>query len=195
MRNSYLIGCDVLGADTAPAAGLVYTDKATVTAVQKALLTRGYTLKKGADGVFGPETSSAIKALQANVGIPQTGVIDSGVLAALHVEVTKVNFEDELVEVARPKSEQKLTQAALNSIADLLNPTKPLPNSSSPSSASIPGTPPSGLPGASSNFLARPLWEGAPVKVYQAGLGTIAFAAIIGGAVAMFRTKSVPRSV
>ena len=47
------------------------------TALQQDLTTLG--LYTGAvDGLYGPATVTAIKALQASAGLPQTGVVDPG---------------------------------------------------------------------------------------------------------------------
>lgn len=84
----------VLGEDpavTIPTAGANYTDAKTVAAVQSALVKKGYDCgttgpnHDGVDGVFGSHTKNAIKKMQADAGIPQTGIIDEGVIAALKV--------------------------------------------------------------------------------------------------------------
>jgi hypothetical protein len=85
-RDDVHMGDDVR---TIPTVGAVYTDAKTVTAVQSALVKRGYDLGKsgpagdGVDGVLGPKTKAAIKKLQGNAGIDQAGVIDTQVLQAL----------------------------------------------------------------------------------------------------------------
>lgn len=84
-------GLDILGAVTIPTAGANYTDAKTVTAVQAALVKKGYDLgdsgpnKDGVDGIFGSKTKAAIKKLQATIGAEQNGRIDEGVIAALQV--------------------------------------------------------------------------------------------------------------
>lgn len=81
----------VLGDVTIPSAGVTYTDAKTVTAVQAALVKKGYNCGKtgpngdGVDGEFGPNTKAAIKKMQSDTGVPQTGVIDYGVISALQV--------------------------------------------------------------------------------------------------------------
>lgn len=111
--NPYLIGCAVLGnrhlltvpevedrgiigiierelglvgvgAETIPSAGATYTDFKTVLAVQDALKKAGFN-PGTLDGKMGPNTAKAIRAMQTSIGIPVTGVIDSGVLMALKV--------------------------------------------------------------------------------------------------------------
>ena len=58
---------------------------AAVLKAQKALLALGYSLPKyGADGEWGVETSSAVRAFQRDKGIPETGVIGKTTLAALY---------------------------------------------------------------------------------------------------------------
>lgn len=67
----------------APAA----TASADVRAAQQALNDRGY--DAGAvDGVFGPQTETAIRSFQQTQGLPQTGTLDSATLAALGVADT-----------------------------------------------------------------------------------------------------------
>lgn len=80
------VGCNVvLGVQTIPSAGVNYNaDHDTVLAVQKALKAKGYDPGK-LDGVFGSKTSSAIKAMQKDANLPQTGDVDYGVLIALQV--------------------------------------------------------------------------------------------------------------
>jgi hypothetical protein len=83
---------------TIPSAGssssstaVVYTDAKTVTAVQAALVKKGYDCGStgpngdGVDGLYGSNTARAIKKLQAVINWPQTGKIDQGVLQALNV--------------------------------------------------------------------------------------------------------------
>lgn len=53
-----------------------------VRAAQVYLTYRGFA-PGGIDGVAGPRTTAAIKAFQAGVGLPQTGVIDTALLSAL----------------------------------------------------------------------------------------------------------------
>lgn len=83
--SRYLIGCDVLGGETTiPTAGAKYTDYATVYAVQSALKAKGFDPGK-LDGVMGPRTAAAIRSMQSAAGIPQTGIVDEGVIMALRV--------------------------------------------------------------------------------------------------------------
>lgn len=63
-----------------------YTDRNTVLRVQTALVSRG--INVGAlDGVMGPKTAAGIRAWQKSAAIPETGVIDYGVLLGLGVPV------------------------------------------------------------------------------------------------------------
>lgn len=74
-----------------PKAGANYTDAKTVAGVQKALVDLGYSLgtggpaNNGVDGMFGSKTKAAINKWQSDVGIPQTGIIDEGVIGGLSV--------------------------------------------------------------------------------------------------------------
>lgn len=53
-------------------------DKDKVKALQEELIKAGYKLDKyGADGIYGPETQAAVKKLQADIGVKQTGVWDA----------------------------------------------------------------------------------------------------------------------
>jgi peptidoglycan hydrolase-like protein with peptidoglycan-binding domain len=84
-------GLSLLGVDTIPTAGASYTDAKTVTAVQAALVKKGYNIgatgpnNDGVDGMFGPKTKAAIKKLQAAINADVNGTIDEGVIAALKV--------------------------------------------------------------------------------------------------------------
>jgi peptidoglycan hydrolase-like protein with peptidoglycan-binding domain len=87
-----MLGLDLLGAvETIPTAGATYTDAYTVASVQQALVDKHYDCGNsgpahdGVDGMFGPKTKSAIKKMQGDVGLQQTGKIDAGVLSALQV--------------------------------------------------------------------------------------------------------------
>lgn len=63
----------------------------TVKDVQSALLTQGYKLPVyGADGEYGPETASAIKAFQHDRGHDETGEINAALLDALGLVTAKV---------------------------------------------------------------------------------------------------------
>lgn len=56
----------------------------TVKDVQGALIALGYPLPKwGADGEYGPETASAIKAFQRDHGMAETGEIDNALIGAI----------------------------------------------------------------------------------------------------------------
>jgi peptidoglycan hydrolase-like protein with peptidoglycan-binding domain len=85
-------GFDMLGAEvTIPTVGANYTDAKTVTAVQYALVKKGYNLgttgpnHDGVDGDFGPKTSAACKKIQAIANSEQNGRIDETVIMALKV--------------------------------------------------------------------------------------------------------------
>jgi murein L,D-transpeptidase YcbB/YkuD len=57
---------------------------ADVQAAQQALNDRGYDVG-AVDGIFGPQTESAVRSFQQAQGLPQTGTLDSATLAALGV--------------------------------------------------------------------------------------------------------------
>jgi len=58
-----------------------------VKKLQKELIKYGFRLDKfGADGIFGPETQAALKALQKEIGVEQTGVLDEATKAALRTD-------------------------------------------------------------------------------------------------------------
>lgn len=153
-NRMYLFGTDILGADTIPSAGVTYTDKPTVLAVQKALLTKGFKLPKyGADGNFGDETATAIRAMQSAAGIPQTGVIDSGVLVALGVSAPILTYGPPLP-VAPPASTSRMTPGEVR--------PGPVINTSS------------GQPFAPPTWASTPLWAGAPVNRLQGVIGSVA---------------------
>lgn len=54
-----------------------------VAALQRALIAAGIPLRGGADGVFGPATAAAVKAFQAAMGAPATGIVDEITAATL----------------------------------------------------------------------------------------------------------------
>lgn len=111
----------VYGDVVIPKVGQTYTDFKTIYAVQKALVAKGYDLgktgdnKDGVDGVMGPHTSNAIKQLQAQIGEPLTGTIDSGVLLALNVWAPEALPTSE--EAPSPKSSAKHEGAAPSSLS------------------------------------------------------------------------------
>lgn len=90
--NAYLVGSLVLAGDdgddnvTIPSVGQTYTDSVTVRAVQTALKSKGFD-PGTIDGKYGPHTEAAIKKMQLSASMPQTGVIDYGVLMALGVSI------------------------------------------------------------------------------------------------------------
>ena len=55
----------------------------TVKQLQQALIDAGVKVRGGADGIFGPATSSAVKAFQTSQGIEATGVVNAATVAAL----------------------------------------------------------------------------------------------------------------
>lgn len=148
--NRYLIGTAVLGGDvTIPKAGITYTDAETVRAVQTALKEQGFN-PGTIDGVFGPKTSAAIKAMQAARGGGQTGVIDYGVLAALGVQAPSGSSAS-----AAP-STSSAPSLPSGGYAQIFRPT---PTVATPA------------PAQQSGWMMEPLWPGAPVKRWQAIFG------------------------
>jgi peptidoglycan hydrolase-like protein with peptidoglycan-binding domain len=79
------------GADThdptvtaSPLLGLKYGSIGSdVKALQQALIAAGITVRGGADGVFGPATTAALKSYQAGHGLEQTGQVDEATANAL----------------------------------------------------------------------------------------------------------------
>lgn len=76
------------GGSTAPATKALVGLKSgslgnTVKQLQQALIAAGVQVRGGADGIFGPATSSALKSFQTSQGLPATGVVDEATAAAL----------------------------------------------------------------------------------------------------------------
>ena len=158
-RPSHYLGADTIPS-VSPASG--YTDSATVLAVQTALQSKGFS-PGTLDGVFGPKTSAAIKAMQSASSIPQTGVIDSGVLMALGVS-------------APSGSSSSSSRRA----------------SSSSSSSGYASIVPTGAAGANGQiveqgFWSQPLWDGSPVRRWQGAFGLVAGISLAAGIVAAIR--------
>ena len=55
----------------------------SVKSLQQALIKAGVNLRGGADGIFGPATSQALKSFQQSQGINPSGVVDDATVAAL----------------------------------------------------------------------------------------------------------------
>ncbi len=55
----------------------------SVQQLQQALIAAGVTVRGGADGIFGPATSQALKAFQTAQGITASGTVDDATVAAL----------------------------------------------------------------------------------------------------------------
>lgn len=172
-RSKYLRGTDVLGADTIPSAGATYADSATTLAVQTALKTKGYD-PGSLDGIYGPKTSAAIKSMQSAAGIPQTGVIDYGVLMALGIPVPPASSSNGVA--ARPRSSSSgsyiPTFATSGGYSQIVAPN-------GVSLALTPATVPS--------FWTEPLWEGAPVKRWQGIFGAVAGLGVAFGIISAVR--------
>jgi peptidoglycan hydrolase-like protein with peptidoglycan-binding domain len=69
---------------SSPLLGLKYGSLGSnVRKLQEALMRAGIELRGGADGVFGPATSEALKAFQRSQGLAATGIVDDATAAAL----------------------------------------------------------------------------------------------------------------
>ena len=160
--NRYLIGAAVIGGDVTsiPKAGITYTDEPTVRAVQTALKDKGFD-PGTIDGIYGPKTQRAIKAMQSAAGTAQTGVIDYSVLMALGISAPSGGS----VPVSSPAP---TASGDFGGYAQVLHPT-------ATTQTAAPTSPP--------GWLMQPLWDGAPVKRWQgifgAAAGLLAAAGII----------------
>jgi peptidoglycan hydrolase-like protein with peptidoglycan-binding domain len=208
---------NVLGADTIPSAGAVYTDKKTVGAVQTALNDHGFGPLK-VDGIMGPKTAAAIRKMQAAASIPATGVIDSGVIAALQVTpgvlppgVTlqqKTDVEVQAAIDAATAVEHSVTpadlQAAAAKVVDAAPPAPPelKQEAQQAHAAVLMATTPAAQAAAKQQVQAvaqkvqaavapgwwsSPLWQGAPVNRMQGIIGGVGAAAIVAGVIAAVR--------
>ena len=66
-----------------------------VKELQKQLLKFGFRLDKyGADGIFGPETQAALKALQREIGVAETGIMDEATKAALKTDAALQKLQE-----------------------------------------------------------------------------------------------------
>lgn len=158
-----------IGAVTIPSAGATYTDHDTVLAVQQALKDKGFD-PGPLDGIFGPKTAKAIRAMQATIpGVGQTGVIDYGVLMALQIPV--------------PAATSSSSSSGSRPRGSALAPSGGGYASAVPggSGALVPTT-------ASDSFWMRPLWAGAPIKMWQ-GLGGLLAGAALAAGIAMIARR------
>lgn len=160
--SHYIRGVDLLGADTIPSVSpdSGYTDSATVLAVQMALQAKGFS-PGSLDGIMGPKTAAAIKRMQSSAGIPQTGVIDYGVLSALGVSAGASSAP------ARRSSSSSSSSGGYASIV--------------PAAAGAP----SQL--VDQGFWQQPLWDGSPVRRWQGAFGLVAGISLAAGLVAAMR--------
>ncbi|TDT16458.1 putative peptidoglycan binding protein [Ilumatobacter fluminis] len=72
------------GTDTASIVGLKSGALGnTVKQLQQAMIDAGVTVRGGADGIFGPATTEALKSFQTSQGLPATGVVDQATAEAL----------------------------------------------------------------------------------------------------------------
>ncbi len=71
-------------AGSSPLVGLKYGSLGnTVKQLQEALIKAGVTVRGGADGIFGPATTNAVKDFQKSQGLDATGSVDTATAAAL----------------------------------------------------------------------------------------------------------------
>ncbi len=61
-----------------------------VADLQRALIAAGQTVRGGADGIFGQATQAAVRAFQAERGLPTTGTADGHTMVALGLLTTRV---------------------------------------------------------------------------------------------------------
>jgi peptidoglycan hydrolase-like protein with peptidoglycan-binding domain len=88
---------------------------ASVTQLQQALISRGFTLKGGADGVFGVTTRNTLKSFQRIVGFRATGTVDERTAKFLGLVAPK-QLDPKALPIAGTKSEEvrSLQQALAN---------------------------------------------------------------------------------
>ena len=68
----------------------------SVAALQRRLLDLGVSVRGGADGIFGPATSTAVKAFQTDRGLEESGIVDDATAAALaHDAASEAATEDD----------------------------------------------------------------------------------------------------
>ena len=88
---------------------------ADVTELQGMLLQLGYDLGSyGVDGDFGPATESAVKALQVNLGIAETGVVDAALWERLDGIMSGKGDSDEDVQPDAPAGNMEVRSGTWN---------------------------------------------------------------------------------
>lgn len=173
--NPYVSGTYVLGVNVIPKAE-TYTDHDTVLAVQRALKAKGYDLGStgpnhdGLDGEFGPHTSAAIKKFQSASGIPETGVVDYGVLLALGISPPSNASSSVDDGSAAAPLDSSSADGSGEGYAHVFTPP------GAPARSAAASTPPTGFWGA-------PLFQGSPVKRWQGAVGAGGLLALVGGLV------------
>ncbi len=89
-----------------------------VKKLQKQLIKLGFRLDKyGADGIFGPETQGALKALQREIGVAETGIMDEATKAALQTEEALLKLQkhaDKGIRIGARGDDIKSLQKQLN---------------------------------------------------------------------------------
>jgi peptidoglycan hydrolase-like protein with peptidoglycan-binding domain len=81
------------------------------TALQTSLATAGY-YEGEIDGICGPDTVAAVEALQADSGLPVTGLVDRATAVALEDAVTAAGAEAANLAIAHTAAVQSLLAAA-----------------------------------------------------------------------------------
>lgn len=88
---------------------------ATVTLLQEALISRGFTLKGGADGVFSASTRKTLRSFQKTVGFKVTGTLDERTAKFLGL-IAPQQLDSNVLPVVGEKSESvwSLQQSLIN---------------------------------------------------------------------------------
>jgi hypothetical protein len=90
-----------------------------VERLQSALIAMGFDLGPGrADGKFGAGTRAAVKGLQTERGLPETGIADPDTIAALDLDP---NTLDDLIEIDTPVGAEEIDERAAEVIANYVD--------------------------------------------------------------------------
>lgn len=129
------LGLVVPTADATTAALPIYGDSgATVVRLQEALMSRGFTLRGGADGVFSATTQATLKSFQKVVGFKATGRLDMrtakflGLIAADQPVDAKIKATSNVVAPAQSAVVAAPTKQTVNPVAlvAIATPTAPV---------------------------------------------------------------------
>ena len=129
------LGLVVPTADATTAALPIYGDSgATVVRLQEALMSRGFTLRGGADGVFSATTQATLKSFQKVVGFKATGRLDMrtakflGLIAADQPVDAKIKATSNVVAPAQSAVVAAPTKQTVNPVAPvaIATPTAPV---------------------------------------------------------------------